>query len=64
MKKSASLQKNFPPSAVETAFAMSIVVFARDGATEIGLRARDNDENRTRARSTDLLPQLRPRSPP
>ena len=52
-----------PPSTVETASPMSIVVFTRDGATEIGLRARDSDENRTRACSTDLLPQLRPRSP-
>ena len=55
---------NFPPSTVETASPMSILVFARDGATEIGLRARDRDENRTRACSMDLLPQLRPRSPP
>ena len=54
----------FPPSTVETASPMSIVVFTRDGATEIGLRARDRDENRTRACSMDLLPQLRPRSPP
>ena len=58
------LKDFFPPSTVETASPMSILVFARDGATEIGLRARDRDENRTRACSMDLLPQLRPRSPP
>ena len=52
-----SLLAGLPPS-VETASRMSIVVFARDGATEIGLRARDSDENRTRACSMDLLPHI------